>query len=227
MGSIIKVPADGIMTAKIKPRKQRPRGRPGPSPSEDFREQILNAAERLFATQGFAATTIREIAADVGVNAAMVHYYFGAKMQLLQAVMDRVLEPLSGSVSALQQGGQVDLQDIVSLLFSMAGEHPFLPQLIAREVFLPGGKMQQQFLQHFAPRLGGRLPDILRQLQQSGHLAAGLDPAITALLILSLCFFPFIARHAAEQVLGIAFDAAGLRNISQHIFALLQRGLVP
>src|SRR3990172_2258019 len=135
------------MTDTVKHRRQRPRGRPGPSPSDDFREQILNTAERLFATQGFAATSIREIAADVGVNAAMVHYYFGAKMQLLQAVMDRVLEPLSGSVSALQQGGQVDLQDIVSLLFSMAGEHPFLPQLIAREVFLPGGKMQQQVLQ--------------------------------------------------------------------------------
>ena len=213
------------MVSKSNIGKPRHRGRPGPSPNEDFREQILNTAERLFATQGFAATSIREIAEDVGVNPAMVHYYFGSKMQLLRAVMDHALEPLAGSVSALQQGGQVDLQDIISLLFSMAADHPFLPQLITREVFLPGGKMQQQFLEDFAPRLGGRLPAILLQQQRAGRLAAGFDAGVTALMILSLCMFPFVARPAAEQALNIAYDDAGLQQISQHISRLLERGI--
>jgi len=206
-------------------RRPRLRGRPGPDSNEDFRERILNTAERLFATQGFAATAIREIAGDVGVNPAMVHYYFGSKMQLLRAVMDHVLEPLAGSVEAMQRDGQVTLQDIIHLLLSMAARHPFLPQLITREVFLPGGKMQQQFLRDFAPRLGGRLPGILRQQQRAGRLAAALDTNITALMILSLCMFPFVARPAAEQALNIAYDDDGLNRISHHISRLLEQGI--
>jgi TetR/AcrR family transcriptional regulator len=213
------------MSKQTTARKPRSRGRPGGAPGEDFREQILNAAERLFATQGYAATAIREIAAEVGVNPAMVHYYFGAKMDLLQAVMDRVLEPLAASLGMLGRDRPFSLYDIIGPLFSMAASHPFLPQLIAREVFLPGGKMQQQFLAHFAPRLGGRLPAILHAQQQAGHLAPGMEANIMALLLLSLCFFPFIARPVAEQGLGIAFDEAGLHSLAQHVNVLLQRGL--
>ena len=213
------------MTDQPKTRRRRTRGRPGPSSGEDFREQILNTAERLFAMQGFSATAIREIAGAVGVNAAMVHYYFGSKMQLLQAVMDRVLEPMATSVSKLEQSGSVDLPDLVNLMFAMAADHPFLPQLIAREVLLPGGKMQQQFLEHFAPRLGGRLPGILRAQQQAGRLAADFEPKILALLMLSLCFFPFIARPAVEKTLGVTFDETGLSDMSRHVSSLLERGL--
>jgi len=213
------------MTGKNKTRLRRLRGRPGPELSEDFRERILNTAERLFATKGYAATAIREIAEDVGVTPAMVHYYFGTKMQLLRAVIEHAVEPLAGSVSKLSSGGQVNLEDVVGLLFSTAAEHPFLPQLITREVFLPGGQMQQQFLEDFAPRLGGRLPGILLTEQQAGRVAPGLEVNITALMILSLCFFPFVARPAAEQVLNIAYDDSGLRKISQHISRLLERGI--
>jgi hypothetical protein len=110
-------------------------------------------------------------------------------------------------------------------LFTLAAEHPYLPQLITREVFLPGGQLQDDFLQHFAPRLGGRLPTILRSEQRQGRVDPELDPEITALLMLSLCFFPFIARSAAEAVLGIDYDEAGLRTLSRHVTGLLERGL--
>jgi len=213
------------MSVKNQAQIPRLRGRPGPELTEDFKERILNTAERLFATKGYAATAIRKIAEDVGVNPAMVHYYFGTKMQLLRAVIERAVEPLAGSVSKLLSGGQVNLEDVVGLLFSTAAEHPFLPQLITREVFLPGGQMQEQFLEDFAPRLGGRLPGILLREQQAGRIAPGVDVNIAALMILSLCFFPFVARPAAQQVLHIAYDEAGLRKIAHHISRLLELGV--
>ena len=49
-----------------------------------MREHILDAAEELFAQQGFAATPVREIAEKVNVNPAMIHYYFGSKRALLR-----------------------------------------------------------------------------------------------------------------------------------------------
>ena len=207
------------------PTGPRGRKRPGPSGSPDIREGILDVAEVLFATRGFAATSVREIAGQVNVTPAMVHYYFGSKKRLLQSVMERALEPMAGAVAAIEQHGEAPLRDLTQGLFALAVEHPFLPQLITREVFLPGGQLQDEFLQHYAPRLGGRLPSILRNEQRQGRIDTGLNPEIVALLMLSLCFFPFVARPAAEAVLGVDYDEAGLSSLSQHVATLLERGL--
>ena len=64
--------------------------RPGPS---NTREEILAAARQLFAQRGYQATTMRAIAAAAGVNAALVHHYYGSKEQLLIAAMNLPLNP--------------------------------------------------------------------------------------------------------------------------------------
>lgn len=56
---------------------------------------ILDVAERLFAEQGFAATSMRAITAAAGVNLAAVNYHFGSKEALLVAVFDRRLMPVN------------------------------------------------------------------------------------------------------------------------------------
>ena len=45
----------------------------------DTKERILDTAERLFAQQGYAATSLRGIIAEAGVNLAAVHYHFHSK----------------------------------------------------------------------------------------------------------------------------------------------------
>jgi AcrR family transcriptional regulator len=64
--------------------------RPGPS---NTRAEILGAARLLFAQHGYQATTMRAIAAQAGVNAALVHHYYGSKEQLLVAAMNLPLNP--------------------------------------------------------------------------------------------------------------------------------------
>jgi AcrR family transcriptional regulator len=56
---------------------------------------ILDAAERLFATDGYDATSVRQITRDADVNVAAVHYHFGDKPAVLRAVTSRVVEPLN------------------------------------------------------------------------------------------------------------------------------------
>lgn len=51
------------------------------------RQAILDAARARFASDGFAATTIRGVAADAGVDAALVMQFFGSKNELFAAVM--------------------------------------------------------------------------------------------------------------------------------------------
>lgn len=61
----------------------------------DTKTRILDAAERLFAERGFAATSLRAITAEAGVNLAAVNYHFHSKEALLHAVFARRLGPLS------------------------------------------------------------------------------------------------------------------------------------
>jgi AcrR family transcriptional regulator len=61
----------------------------------DTPERILDAAERLFARQGVAATSLRSITTDAGVNPAASHYHFGSKRELVAAILTRRITPLS------------------------------------------------------------------------------------------------------------------------------------
>jgi AcrR family transcriptional regulator len=53
------------------------------------RERLLDAAERLFAEKGFAATSVRDITAAASSNIAAVNYHFGGKHNLYNAVFRR------------------------------------------------------------------------------------------------------------------------------------------
>ena len=73
------------MATKTKPPVQARRGRrPG---ANTTRREILDAARARFATDGFAATTIRRIASDAGVNPSLVMQFFTSKEELFAAVM--------------------------------------------------------------------------------------------------------------------------------------------
>lgn len=61
----------------------------------DTKEKILAAAEALFARQGFAATSLRNVIADAGVNLAAVHYHFGSKEELVRAVFAWRFDPIN------------------------------------------------------------------------------------------------------------------------------------
>ncbi|MHB1400470.1 MAG: TetR/AcrR family transcriptional regulator [Trichloromonadaceae bacterium] len=57
--------------------------------------RILDAAERLFADDGFHSTSLRGLTAKARVNLAAVNYHFASKEALLQAVLERRLVPLN------------------------------------------------------------------------------------------------------------------------------------
>jgi AcrR family transcriptional regulator len=66
-----------------------------PRSSEPARRQLLDTALRLFAAQGIAAVSLREIRlAAKQRNAGALHYHFGSKEGLLRALLDRELPPL-------------------------------------------------------------------------------------------------------------------------------------
>jgi AcrR family transcriptional regulator len=68
-------------------RRGRPRGR------SNARERILQAAAAEFGESGYDGATIRGVASRAGVDAALVHHYFGAKADLFAATVDVPVRP--------------------------------------------------------------------------------------------------------------------------------------
>lgn len=73
-------------------RAGRPRHMPA-STTLNPRDEILDAAGRLFTTRGFAGTSTREIAEKVGIRQASLYYHFAGKDELLAALLERTLRP--------------------------------------------------------------------------------------------------------------------------------------
>jgi AcrR family transcriptional regulator len=63
--------------------------------SAETKDRILDAAESLFARQGFSSTSLRSVIAEAGVNLAAVHYHFGPREELIRAVFARRFDPIN------------------------------------------------------------------------------------------------------------------------------------
>jgi len=206
---------------------ERSRGRPADIKSGELQDRLLDIAETLFADQGYAATSVRHLADQVGVNPALVHYYFGSKRKLLLAVMDRAVTQLADGLSSMKQSGKAQIEDVAKLFFSMASKHPAMPKLITREVLLSAGETREIFTRDYAPRLGGALPALIAREKQLGRVRKDMDDGAAAMMLLSLCIFPFIARNVAEPVLGIRYTDEGLQDYLRQITVLLEGGMKP
>jgi AcrR family transcriptional regulator len=101
--------------------------RPGPNRT---RAAILDAARTSFAARGYHATTIRAVARDARVDAALVHRFFGSKQQLFSAAMELAVSP-SELVERLLADGVEDLGErlvhaLLTLLDTPGAFAPFL-----------------------------------------------------------------------------------------------------
>ncbi|GAA2551474.1 TetR/AcrR family transcriptional regulator [Mycolicibacterium diernhoferi] len=71
------------------------RKRPGRPPGNSgARDRILHSARELFSRNGFDKTSIRAIAADAGIDGALVHHYYGTKQQLFAAAIEIPIDPM-------------------------------------------------------------------------------------------------------------------------------------
>ena len=70
-------------------------------PREQVTASILDAAILLFATRGYEATTMQDVAAKVGMTAPALYYYFDSKQRLLFEVIELNMERFAGNVDAM------------------------------------------------------------------------------------------------------------------------------
>ncbi|MEI7055094.1 TetR family transcriptional regulator [Nocardioides sp. CCNWLW239] len=118
------------------PRRGR---RPG---SPNTRAAILAVARQRFAQQGYAATSVRGIAAAAGVDSALVHHYFGTKEDLFVASLELRVDPRVIAPTITAEGPDRAGESLVRLLLSVwDDEESRLPLMaLVRSIFEPEGK---------------------------------------------------------------------------------------
>ncbi|MEO6595841.1 MAG: TetR family transcriptional regulator [Planctomycetota bacterium] len=76
--------------------------------AEETRNQILDAAEKVFGERGVARTSLHEIAESAGLTRGAVYWHFKGKYDLLSALWQRVLMPMDEAFAAIDQEMEQD-----------------------------------------------------------------------------------------------------------------------
>jgi AcrR family transcriptional regulator len=174
----------------------------GAAPTADgsTRERVLDAALASFGTKGFDATSLDQLAAELGVRKQTILYYFSTKVDLLDAVVDRAALDLTEALQdAVDRAGPgfARVEAIVRSVFRLAMRRPELLGLL-REVSRLG------------PPTATRLTDALDPLVQSAtaFLEAEMDAGR-----MRDCDARLLLLSVYSTVLGVATEVEVLRAV--------------
>jgi AcrR family transcriptional regulator len=209
-------------------RKSPPRraGRPaGDGP--DQRERLLDAAVSCYSRIGIGATSLRSIAREANVNPALLHYYFGDKAQLQEAVMQERLVAAFDTVGASLQRADGDIAALVAAFVRGMDEaiarYPWLPALWVREVLCEGGALRSLLVDRVAPVIPQAMAARFAQAQRAGEMNPRLDPRLLVVSLVGLTLFPAAGAPIWRQMFQADdIDADAMR---EHTIALLDNGL--
>ena len=183
--------------------KSRPVGRPPlaslPAEGPDRRAQIIDAATEVIAGQGYAHTSLKDIAVAAGVTPALIYHYFDSKEDLLLATMAAVQEKLHRAVDAARDrqtepferiaatvdeaASQFDLHpEFFRLIYDMYSAGLSQPSLREKglEILESGIERQVEQIRAYYTELGGIDPPIPAE-DLAGAIVAAVDGiAVTA-----------------------------------------------
>jgi AcrR family transcriptional regulator len=186
--------------------------RPGPSST---RAMITAAAAERFTAAGYDATSLRQVAADAGVDPALVRRFFGTKEQLFTAVASAVIDP-GLALAAVTEGpaeaaGERLLRHYLTLLGDVSQPGPLLGLVRSAVTSEHAARLLRQFLAE------GLLRDIADSLttDRPGPGRPGLGAALTASQLVGLA----VARYAVQLP---PLTAAGTEELVAAVAPVLQ-----
>ncbi len=189
------------------------------------RELILDAAERLFANQGYPATSLSDVGKDAGLSRATPGYFFGSKAELHHAVLERCFEAVRQAVRmgrdrALASGEtpEVILAGAVSDYFDFVAARPNFVRLVQREA-LGGGRTLDGLPLSLATG-----QEMISALTQELGLEDEEPAEVTHMLfsLIALTWFPHIQGETLGRVIGLDPSAPGFFDRrKRHVTELL------
>jgi AcrR family transcriptional regulator len=187
------------------------------------RNQILDAATKVFAEKGFHRATIRDVARVAGIADGTIYNYFENKNALLLGLLDR-LNQTDQRQQHFEHGATMGLEDFVRFYlrqrlatFSELGLDVF--QILMSELLV-----NQELRQAYFRKVVGPTFAVAEQTQAvwlERHLRPSLDPKLTLRAISSIVMGTLILRILGDPYLEAEWD-----NIPAVLAELILHGIV-
>jgi AcrR family transcriptional regulator len=190
--------------------------------SSHVREQILAVATRLFAAQGYEATSLQQIASEVGIRKQSLLHHFASKPELRDAVLNELLarwkEKLPGILLAAT-AAEAQFEGVTRELVAFFAESPDRARLIVREVLDRPEEMQAQLTEHVRP-VAERMAEYVRKGKKHGDLHPDVDAGayLFQIIVLVLCGISF-----GDSLGGLLPDVPRLGPARERLIAELLR----
>jgi TetR/AcrR family transcriptional regulator len=194
--------------AGARPSKAGEASLPRVADDQATRERILAAAHRVFTSQGTAKARTQEIADEAGVNKALVHYYFGTKEALADAVFRNAASQFMPRIFGILASEELSIEEKVRAVVREQVEfhlaRPYLAGYVISEAHA-----EPERVRAIMGGTGGAPLGVLRR-QLAAAIAAGEIRRISAeqfvVSLIALLVFPFIVRPLLPVLVGIDGD---------------------
>jgi AcrR family transcriptional regulator len=194
----------------------------------EARERILDAAARLIAVKGFAATTVRDIATAAGLNLAMIHYYFGNKDGLYRAIFEEKVFAVQRILAeaALSEGtSRARLERFVRAYAAFLCRHSHFARIVQHEL-LAGRPVLREVFGPQVARNYALLRGIVEDGVRSGEFRA-VDTEITPVSIVGMIAFFLLAQPLISGFVDASPEQADFETrLADHTVSLLMNGIL-
>lgn len=192
----------------VKPHSSTERSNRATEPfttERETRDRILDAAHTVFLRKGTANARTQEIADEAGVNKALVHYYFGTKAALADAIFQRataaLLPLVFGILADPDRSIEEKVPDIVRAQIDFHSARPYLASYLVSEMHAEPERVSRLLGRHGPAPL-----DVLRRQLREAIKAKKMRPISAEQFVVNLMamlIFPFAMRPGLSAILGI------------------------
>lgn len=169
--------------------------------------RILDAAEELFAQNGHGATSLRDIAAKVGLQQPALYKHFASKDDLYRQVYERALKPMTDLMDEVLARTEADFADLTDGMTDLLAQHPNIARLLIRAAISSDSEPDTIGLDWLA-----RMVSYGRRMNEKAGLPSSDDSlAVQIVAIFNMLFGFFWASPLIESLSGMkATDAPAM-----------------
>jgi TetR/AcrR family transcriptional regulator len=192
------------------------------------RERLLDAAREAFCAHGYENTSLRDIANSVGVNHALIKYYFDDKESLWrESVTQLFVEQHEFMRSAfLEANPKTDrdhMRTVIAAFVRFWSNRHISARMIYWTCMQDTEQMRWLADTHLAESRSYGTVDILRW-QKGGLLSPDADPLFQYYAIMGAIFGPLVMTHEIKHSHGVdVLTPASIEKLVETILALLDR----
>jgi TetR/AcrR family transcriptional regulator len=175
---------------------------------------ILEAAEKLFARQGYDGVSMRGIALEAGVSKANIYHHFESKESLYLAILKsstdetaQLIEQLAGSEGRFEERLVEFAKAHLEHLFNRKNA----AKVILHEAFSGDADSSRKLSEKVFGKIYHRMTEIMLAGQDAGVLRKDLDPALCVILLMGANAFYF----QAQEILKHFPEAESVRQADQ------------